>query len=176
MSALTLTEAPSLRREAVLSECGLYRYYLTRIWDVALPAMHFVMLNPSTADAAQDDPTIRKCMGFARRNGCGGIAVTNLFAYRATDPKALIAAAKAGTDVAGPKGWAWLDVGTQRRPIAAWGRNAYLPALADRLREVLRRYPGVEWLALDTMQNGGPAHPLMLPYSCSPKPWKAGGR
>jgi hypothetical protein len=66
-----------------------HRYLLTRIWDKATPPVCFIMLNPSTADHHRDDPTIKRCMGFARRWGHGGIQVVNLFAYRATDPKEL---------------------------------------------------------------------------------------
>src|SRR5689334_20041621 len=72
-------------KSAVLSPCGLYRYRLTRRWGDG-PALLFVMLNPSTADATEDDPTIRRCTGFAKREGMPAIEVVNLFAWRATDP------------------------------------------------------------------------------------------
>lgn len=77
---------PEDRSGAVLSACGTYRYHLWRRWNPDLPTMVWVMLNPSTADASADDPTIRRCVGFARREGCGGISVRNVFALRATDP------------------------------------------------------------------------------------------
>jgi len=86
-----------LQRGAVISPCGLYRYSLTRTWSAALP-LPFVMLNPSTADADIDDPTIRRCMAFARREHAGGIIVANVFAYRATSPADLWKA----TDPFGP--------------------------------------------------------------------------
>ena len=73
-------------RTAVISDDGLYRYRLERVWDDARPALPFVMLNPSTADALVDDPTIRRCVGFARRENAGGIIVCNLYAFRATSP------------------------------------------------------------------------------------------
>lgn len=76
-------------RGALLSEDGRYRYRLWRLWDELAPVMTWVMLNPSTADAEVDDPTIRKCIGFAKQHHYGGIVVVNLFAYRATDPKEL---------------------------------------------------------------------------------------
>jgi hypothetical protein len=72
-------------REAEISEDGKYRYALMRMWDDK-PLMMFCMLNPSTADATKDDPTIRRCIGFAKDRGYGGIYVVNLMAYRATDP------------------------------------------------------------------------------------------
>ena len=64
-------------------ECGPYRYSLSRQWGDEKPAI-FIMLNPSTADAYEDDPTIRKCVRFAKRWQCGGLVVVNLFAHRAT--------------------------------------------------------------------------------------------
>lgn len=78
------------RAGAILSACGTYRYHLWRLWDKALPVMVFVMQNPSTADASHDDPTIRKCIGFAKRHGYGGISVRNIFALRATDERILL--------------------------------------------------------------------------------------
>ena len=73
---------------AVFSLDGRYRYRLWRRWEVG-PRMLFVMLNPSTADALKLDPTIRRCMGFARREGMGSLEVVNLFGWRSTDPKGL---------------------------------------------------------------------------------------
>lgn len=75
-----------LRRDAVMSVDLRYRFELTREWNPDLPRLGFVMLNPSTASALVDDPTIRRCMGFADRNGFGSIMVRNLYAFRATQP------------------------------------------------------------------------------------------
>jgi hypothetical protein len=87
-----MTEAPGLfavadgvERSARLSECGTWRYYLARHWAPKGEALAFVMLNPSTADATVDDPTIRRCIGFARRDGYAGLVVVNLFALRSTE-------------------------------------------------------------------------------------------
>jgi hypothetical protein len=74
---------------AILDPSGTYRYWLFRSWDKSLPHVCFCMLNPSTADATCDDPTIRRCIGFAKAWGCGSLSVVNLFAYRATSPKEL---------------------------------------------------------------------------------------
>lgn len=78
------------RGGATISGDGLYRYELWRSWDKAKPICTWVMLNPSTADATADDPTIRRCVGFARGWGYGGIAVVNLFAWRAKEPRELL--------------------------------------------------------------------------------------
>lgn len=79
-----MTATLEIKKDATISDCGKYRYRLSRIWEPGRPVATFVMLNPSTADATNDDATIRKCMGFARRWNLGGIHVGNLFAYRAS--------------------------------------------------------------------------------------------
>lgn len=76
-----------MEKSAIISPCGQYRYRLERAWDRSFPAAVFVCLNPSIADATLDDPTLRKCVGFARRWGCGHLVLVNLFALRATDPR-----------------------------------------------------------------------------------------
>src|SRR5262245_38555366 len=76
-------------RSAVFSPCRKYRYSLTRIWDAERPNVMFVGLNPSTADDQVDDPTVRRCIGFARKWRFGGMIIVNLFAYRSTDPNRL---------------------------------------------------------------------------------------
>lgn len=79
----------TIEKGAEISECGKYRYRLWRKWDNSKPLVLFIMLNPSTADGADDDPTIRRCIGFARSWCYGGILVGNIFPYRATNPKEL---------------------------------------------------------------------------------------
>lgn len=74
------------RRGAVFSDDRVYRYQLRRCWDVTEPIVAFVMLNPSTADAIEDDPTVRRCIGFAKNWGYGALLVGNLFAARTTRP------------------------------------------------------------------------------------------
>lgn len=150
---------------AVLSACGRYRYRLWRIWDDLAPVMVFVMLNPSTADASQDDPTIRKCLGFAKRSGHGGIIVVNLFAWRATDPNEL-----AGLDdPVGPENdehikWA-VRAPILATVVGAWGRPptrraAHRATYVRGLMLALRKS-----YALSRTKDGHPRHPLMLAYS-----------
>jgi len=76
---------------ATFSTDRVYRYALWRVWDAALPSFVVIGLNPSTADETENDPTIRRCIGFAKREGCGGLVMLNLFAVRATDPRVMMA-------------------------------------------------------------------------------------
>lgn len=149
-------------RAALISQCGLYRYKLSRMWDSTTPSLRFVMLNPSTADADLDDPTIRRCIGFARREGYGGIEVLNLYAFRATKPEAL----KVAADPFGPDNETYLDhlAGWTARvglPIVlAWGTKGaeHGPKLALRLSRL-----GADLRCLGLTKDGHPNHPLYLP-------------
>lgn len=149
-------------RGAVLSPDGVYRYRLWRIWDADRHPTAFVMLNPSTADASVDDPTIRRCMGFARSWGAGGIVVVNLHAYRATDPRDLMAAAGRGVDVIGPDNDAHVRAvfSVVDSVVFAWGAATLGPGVARRVREALP--PGVEVSCLGVTKHGHPRHPLYL--------------
>src|SRR6185312_12359012 len=109
---------------AYISDCGRYRYGLGREWDYpAKPALTFIMLNPSTADAEQDDPTIRRCIGFAKRDGFGALTVLNLYALRATDPREL----ERADDPKGPENDTMLRLHLKRGGtfVAAWGACAF---------------------------------------------------
>lgn len=151
---------------ARLSKCGRYRYNLTRSWATG-PSALFVMLNPSTATVDIDDPTIRKCVGFARRLGYSGIEVVNLFAVRSTDPAGVLAVA----DPVGPDNDSAITDALDRCPlvICAWGAHAtgMLKRVGPvRIEEVLRllRRNHVP-CCLGKSADGSPRHPLMLPYS-----------
>lgn len=167
-----------VRRTAKLSPCGLYRYALARDWTEAdllgdahqVDTVTFIMLNPSTADHEQDDPTIRRCVGFTRALGATRLVVVNLYAYRATKPADLWRAA----DPVGPEN----DVTLAHHAIAAadgsgvliaaWGSNAK----ADRVAHVFQLPAmalAVQALALTA--DGQPRHPLYLPADARPFPW-----
>lgn len=152
-----------MQRAALISPCGAYRYTLFRGWAPG-PLATFVMCNPSTADADVDDPTIRKCIGFARRWGFGSLSVVNLFAFRATDPAEL---KRAGF----PSGGSANDLhileqcARAERVVLAWG--GAVPSGHKRIVEVralLARLPTTAQCLGRTMQ-GEPRHPLMLAYS-----------
>lgn len=141
---------------AVISDCGQYRYLLGRRWGDG-PSCVFIMLNPSTADAEQDDRTIGRCREFAKREGCGGLIVVNLFAFRATKPEAMLSAA----DPVGPENDAYIAgaLAIPDRPvIAGWG--AWKGA-AKRGAEIVRQYPG-RLRCLEVTKDGHPKHPLYV--------------
>lgn len=147
-----------MRCEATLSDDGLYRYWLSRRWGTGRRAV-FLMLNPSTADAEVDDPTVRRCIGFAKSWGMAGVEVVNLYAYRATDPKELAKCA----DPVGPMN----DLSIERTcarvaPVLAWGAK---PWARPRARRVVRRLCQ-RWRflwCLGVTQDGSPRHPLYVP-------------
>jgi len=146
-------------RDAVISECGRYRYLLRRTWDHGRPRLLYVMLNPSTADAEIDDPTIRSCVRLAKGNGYGSFEVVNLFALRATKPAELSHA----SDPVGPRNDYIIEAAILRCDVAvcAWGGH---PMAEDRGRSVytsLRRHrPAVFCFGLT--KTGAPKHPLYI--------------
>lgn len=144
--------------DAVISPCGTYRYSLGRSWTTSCwPVVLWVMLNPSTADADADDPTIRKCIGFSKRWGMGAMRVVNLYALRSKDPRAL----RSHRDPVGPDNDDWIreSVNGKSLIVVAWGAHAD----SDRELQVLGIIPGSK--CLGRTKNGRPRHPLMLPYS-----------
>jgi Uncharacterized protein conserved in bacteria len=158
-----------LARDATISEDGKYRYRLSRHWDDGKPEATFVMLNPSTADAYEDDSTIRKCMGFARRWGMGGIYVGNLFAFRATDPKDM----KRAADPVGPENYdhlAWICERASKNggiTICAWGANGSHMNQERTFLGWLERW-SIAPMALRLTAKGKPEHPLYVPYDVTP--------
>lgn len=166
-----------MMKTAVISDCGLYRYSLSRAWDGAERVARFVMLNPSTADAEIDDPTIRRCIAFAKRENCGALIVVNMFGLRATDPAALLTAA----DPVGPGNDARIAKAIAWRPgplIAAWGTNPDCVGLRHHIKRVERiireNHAELEVSCLGTTKDGHPRHPLyvrsdqpLVPYQWS---------
>lgn len=141
---------------AEFSDCRRYRYSLTRVWDASRPTVVFVGLNPSTADETVDDPTIRRCINFAKQWKYGGLIVVNLFAFRATDPSVL----KRADDPIGPQNDKAIrhHCATAKRVIAAWGvHGSFLNRDADVFSLFTRPF------CLGVTKHGAPKHPLYLP-------------
>jgi hypothetical protein len=148
---------------AVFSRCRRYRYELRRtIAGEARGLVVFVMLNPSTADATRDDPTIRRCIGFARAWGYRELAVGNLFALRETHPAAM----KRARDPVGPHNDRHLArlAAAADLVVCAWGNHGGHLARATAVLALLRN-AGPAPHALRVTRLGQPAHPLRLPRS-----------
>lgn len=161
-----------LETSAVLSEDGVYRYKLLRRWGRG-PTIYWIMLNPSTADASLDDPTIRRCRGYSELWGYGGMEVFNLFAFRATHPVELLVA----SDPVGPMNDHYLAQIPVKdsRIIVAWGNYGHLfPDRVNRVWWVLGGFGEIECLGFT--KNGQPRHPLMLSYSVKPQSWTKGNK
>ena len=158
-------DAPST---AVYSDCERYRYTLTRTWDMAGEKALFIMLNPSTATEVQNDPTVERCERRARALGFGAFRVTNIFAWRDTDPKAM----RAAPDPVGPENDASIvqSCGWADQIVCAWGSHG---AHLDRGQAVvsLLQRTGHPLYHLGLTKSGQPRHPLYIGYSQQPQPW-----
>lgn len=146
---------------AVFSTCGQYRYLLGREAESMAPmkaSALFVMLNPSTADATVDDPTLRRCRGFAKLWDCNGCTVVNVYALRATDPAELWTHA----DPVGPENDEWLSraASISRDVVCAWGVHAQ-PERVEQVIRILTAERARLW-CLGTTKDGAPRHPLYV--------------
>lgn len=179
---------------AMLSMDHAHRYWLRREWrdlitnDQRHGRRLFVMLNPSTADAEEDDPTIRKCRGFAQRDGAGSMGVVNLFSIRETEPLRLMRSLSyqrpgnaTDSDSALEAGFIWAAKSGSAAVICAWGKppwadatdrsvglkRAMLKEQAGRIMRVvgLAETHGLPLFALDHTADGWPRHPSRLPYA-----------
>lgn len=155
---------------AVISDCGRYRYRLDRAWATS-DRVCWIMLNPSTADANCDDPTLRRVLGFSQVLGFGKLVVVNLFAWRATDPAELPADIELAT---GPDTDHHIARAVQSSTmvICGWGTSGPFAARAARLAEVLAivREAGLVPHAMTLTKDGSPGHPLYLRSGLVPHP------
>jgi hypothetical protein len=148
--------------KAIISDCGKYRHKLSRHVRDDLPYNHllFIMLNPSTADATKDDPTIRKCRGFSERLGFSFFEVVNLFDYRATDPKELREVGEPSSQI---NDSVILEAARNAEMvICAWGTHG---ALNSRGSIVSRMLTPMPLKCLGITKDGHPRHPLYVPYT-----------
>ena len=149
---------------------GAYRYTLWRAWTQDLPRLLFVLLNPSRADAELDDPTLRRCMGFALDWGYGSVELVNLYAYRAPDPRTL----KRVADPVGPLNDHHIQQAARRagKIVVAWGAEGFLHG---RDQAVQRLLPQPLW-CLGYTQGGAPRHPLYIKRDAPLLPYPAIGQ
>ena len=150
-------------REAVIDGTGMYRYLLSRRWADG-DAVAWIMLNPSTADAEIDDPTIRRCIGFSKVWGYGGLYVVNVYAYRATKPEIL----KTATDPIGPDHGLHFSAALHRSAlhIAAWGACKHA-----KINHVLPYLSSYVIHCLGVTADGSPRHPLYVKGDVEPQGW-----
>lgn len=153
--------------EAVYSDCERYRYLLTRVWGDG-PRVMFVMLNPSTATEVQNDPTVERCERRARTLGYGGFRVANIFAFRATDPKLMLAEPDPigpGNDAAIRESLDWASA-----VVCAWGNHGQHLNRGVAVEGLLRD-SGVIMLHLGLTGKNQPRHPLYVGYDRQPERW-----
>ena len=169
MEQSSLFEVEPTTSAAVISPCGKYRSSLFRTWGDG-PILYWVLLNPSTADAKKNDPTVRKAIGFARYNGFGSIMIENLVPYRSTDPKNLVG--MTSLDLIG--GHEFADEPFRRIPgyatvVCGWGQFPYKHNnLGKRMLDVIEMLNRPLWCVRQTA--GRPWHPLYVPYGPL-EPW-----
>lgn len=158
---------------ATFSECRTWRYRLWRVWEPDAPAFVTIGLNPSTADETQDDPTIRRCINFAKREECGRLVMLNIFAVRTPDPKVM----KIAGDPVGPENDAHLIDACQdaKLVVAAWGTHGAFRN-RDLLVKNLFRAADIQLHCFGRTKEGYPKHPLYLRRDVQIAPyWPAGG-
>jgi hypothetical protein len=158
--------------QAAISGDGAYRYFLARDLGAG-PTATFIMLNPSTADAEVDDPTVRKCLGFCRRWGCGRLHILNLFAIRSSSPAEM----KQAADPVGTETERYFArvVRTSRRRrgvgdqaglvVCAWGVHGRHLHRDWEVMAWLSKRPAIRPVCLGLTRDGYPVHPLYVPYS-----------
>jgi hypothetical protein len=154
---------------AEFSACRRWRTLLWRRWDAAKPVANFLMLNPSTADERVLDPTCTRARDCAERWGYGALLVTNIFAWRATDPDRIKAAQNPvgeGNDTAILRA-----AKSAQLVVCAWGNHGGHLERSSAVRRLLCR-AGIALHVLRLNASGEPAHPLYLPGRLQPKPWK----
>jgi hypothetical protein len=154
-----------MQKGAVVDKTELYRYSLWREWNIDAPKLVFIMLNPSKADAYIDDPTLRRCIGFAKSWSFGSLTVINLFAYRSAKPSEL----RQVNDPVGAQNDRYLKkaIKSADKVVVAWGNNGKLMQ-RDRMVLDLLSICNVQPYCLGTTKAGYPRHPLYI--LCSKKP------
>jgi hypothetical protein len=154
---------------AYFSKCKKYRWLLVRQWDLSKPtkAILWILMNPSTATADVNDPTIAKVCKFSRRWGYNRVLIVNMMGYRATNPKDLLDLKNA----CGYENQIWIaNLAVKGTPvICAWGKtHKRLMRHENSLRKMLRKTVGVKYYAMRLNNDGGPYHPLYLPDNTKP--------
>jgi hypothetical protein len=149
---------------AIFSLCERYRYTLWRRWDTSRPTINFCMLNPSTATATVSDPTVTRTLQYSRRWGYGQTIVTNMYAYRSTDPAALRTLA----DPIGPDNDRYILESARAAQMAILACGVHVDVVSGRFQQVLDVLHGIEVWCLGVTKDGYPKHPLYLSRDLQP--------
>lgn len=159
------SELESINKDGYISSCKKYRYFIEREWDSSLDKAMFILLNPSETGLYEDNPTIRKCMGFSKGLGYGGIYLANLYSYRATNPKELkkVIEKKGEIYAQGEKNIEIIKKLEKRSDILilGWGNNAKNFQMSQDILKILDRK---KMRCLDITKEGEPKHPLYIRY------------
>lgn len=161
----------NVKKSALISDDGVFRYWLKRQWDDALKTLAWCCLNPSKADADIDDPSVRKMIAFSKLFGYGGLVLVNLFAFRSTDP----AKVPAGDLGIGPDNDDWIWTYAREHPIVlAWGSHKLAAACRGwEVRKMLEDAGVREVYCLGKTNTGHPRHPLYVSYETALEPFVA---
>lgn len=154
-----------MERTTIFSANRVYRYTLWREWDICNPTyVQFIGLNPSTADEKIEDPTVRRCIDFSKRWGYGALCMTNLFAFRSTDPRIMMG----HPHPVGPENDRWLVAMSREAGIvvAAWGTHGEFLGRAGEVRSIIDNLQ-----CLGTNKDGSPKHPLYLAANTILEDW-----
>jgi hypothetical protein len=152
-----------MKKDAIIDKSGKYRYMLTRQWGAGNNFINFILLNPSTADHQIDDPTVKSCIALTVNNGFDGFYITNLFAFRATQPSDL----KKASDPFGPENEKYLKRYNKlcSITIVAWGNHGSFLGGSERVLDIFKRKP-LHCLAKN--KSGAPKHPLYVRRDTKP--------
>jgi hypothetical protein len=151
--------------KAIFSDDMRYRYVLERVWDERFGRCVFIGLNPSTADENKNDPTVARCIAYAKAWGYGAFVMLNAFAFRSTDPAGLLSV----DDPVGAENDAWIasEVARASIVVAAWGVHA---SIGNRHGKLVKDFPALA--CLGTTKAGFPKHPLYLRKDARPVPFE----
>jgi len=154
-----------MKKTAAFSRCRQYRYALWRTWNNTQKQVLFICLNPSTADDKNDDPTLIRCINYAKFWGYGGVCIANLFAFKATKPADLLAS----DSPIGSRNNHWLKKLANQSDlcVAAWGNHGRYLNRSAKVQELI---PNLHYLKITKL--GEPAHPLYLKALLTPQQWQ----
>lgn len=166
----TEEELRNVKSDIFISDCGNYKYWLTKEWDKDLPRVMYIILNPTTADSEIDNQTLKKCIGFAKGWGYGSVEVFNLFSYITKDLNILKNIIEENGEEAaiGPENDEWIKIAVEKADliVLAWGNKG--EEFRDRTEKILNILKGKKVKCLGKTAKKQPRNPRTLAYYISP--------